>query len=292
MQVDRGGRHAQDDEVDPTVEEPAGQIVLVDVPDSPAPGGAPQAPGPMVGTAVDPRRGILWAGAAPMVAGSGRVGLGVAGGWLGSLEEWRPVIAGAGVGLELDAAVAPTPQLALTATIAVSGGELRRDGALAPGQATGGIVAARWLVVDNPLVRVAPFVAGGVGVGGDVGLAALYTGGDGVSAPVSVLGGGVAFELPFHEVLVDVALPLGGVVLDGALPAGIPLTGGPYVPLFLLAEVGFTWQLGPYTSFRLGYLAVATSWSWRYHRDAFTLEVSGYTNVLTGSLATRAGWAF
>jgi hypothetical protein len=257
---------------------------------APAHGAAPPpAYDPMAPLTVDPRRGILWAGAAPMAAGTGRLGIGAAGGWFASWAGAKPVLGGAGAGVEVDAAWAPTRRVAFTATAGAGTGTFRTGGALAPLDATGGIVAARWLAVDAPRVRVAPFVAGGLGVVADVPPAA---GTDPFADPVAVVGAGVALEIPFYDVLVDAELPVGGLVLAGELPDGLPLVAGPYVPLFLLTEVGFTWRLGPDTSFRLGYLAVATSWSWRYRHDHFTLEVSGYTNVLTGSLSARAGWAF
>jgi hypothetical protein len=92
--------------------------------------------------------------------------------------------------------------------------------------------------------------------------------------------------------VVDVALPLGGAVLDGALPAAVPLAAGRYAPLFLLAEAGFTWRIREDLSFRLGFVSLASSWSWRWQPGAWSLDVSGQTNLLTGHLSVRAGRTF
>ncbi len=253
-----------------------------------------EAPGHFAGASVDPRRGLLWAGAAPMDAGSGRLGVGVGGAWLAT---WKGLHV-AGGGAELDLAWAPTRRLALSVTGAVATGGARAEGAtggaLAPGATTGdlagffaldpasgwaGMGSARYLVVDGPRARVAPFVAGGVGALGERGA-------------VGVVGGGLAVEVPFYDVVFDLALPLSGAVVAGELPASVPLAVGDFAPLFLLFEAGFTWRLGPYTTFRLGYVALATSYSWRYRRGPLTVELTGHTNVLTANVSGRVGWGF
>ncbi|MFN7144468.1 MAG: hypothetical protein ACK4YP_11870, partial [Myxococcota bacterium] len=207
----------------------------------------------------------------------------------------------AGGGAEVDAAWAVSRRVAVTGTFGVAGGTLRSEGALGPARGWGTLVSARWLVVDAPRARVAPFLAAAVGAGdawdtpdGPAGtdLAAGEALAPREGAPTSVVGGGLALEVPFYEVTFDVAVPLGGVVVTGAIPETIPLAPGPFVPLFLLTEAGFTWRLGDHTSFRLGYVALATSWSWRWHDGPWTVEVSGYTNLLTGNLSTRVGWVF
>lgn len=254
---------------------------------SPADGGAT---GGFAAPVVDPRRGLLWAGAAPMEAGAGRVGGGVAGAWFAT---WKGLEV-AGGGAEVDAAWAPTGAFAVAVTAGGALGGVQatdppsdnpfaRFFALRPASGWAGVVSARWLVVDTPGARVAPFVAGGLGAVG---------GGPEDTAPIGVVGGGVAVEVPFYDVVFDVALPLGGVVVTGELPETVPLAAGRFAPLFLLGEAGFTWRLGPYTSFRLGYVALATSYSWRYRRGPLTVEVSGHTNVLTANVSTRVGWAF
>ncbi len=229
----------------------------------------------------DPRRGLLWAGAAPMDAGTGRLGAGVAGGWY---AKWKGLQV-AGTGAEVDAAWAPTRRLAFTVTAGVATGGVRPAGAetflaLTPASAWGGVASARYLVVDGPRARVAPFVGGG------------FASGTGNDAPVAIVGGGIAAELPFYDVVFDIALPLGGVVVAGVLPDTVPLAEGGFAPLFLLGEAGFTWRIGPYTSARLGYIALGTAYSWRYHRGPLTVEVSWSTSILSANLSTRVGWAF
>ncbi len=239
----------------------------------------------------DPRRGVLWAGAAPLAAGSGRVGVGVGGGWLAT---WNGLQV-AGGGAELDAAWAISRRVAVSATVGVAGGTLRDAGALGPARGWAALASARWLVVDAPRARVAPFFAAAVGAG-VTGAAATSGAGSGGAGdgdpPTSLVGAGVAVEVPFYAVTFDVAVPLGGVVTTGALPDVVPLAPAPFAPLFLLTEAGFTWRLGEHTSFRLGYVALATSWSWRWHDGPWTVEVSGHTNLLTGNLSTRLGYVF
>lgn len=224
----------------------------------------------------DPRRGILWAGAAPVDRGTVRVGVGLGGGWFAAWQGSAPELELAGGGVELDAAWAPHRRVALAVTAGVGAAPF---GAWGPAEGVGGVVSARWLVLDGPSARVAPFVAGGYGVGSasDVGL--------------GVVGAGLAVEVPLYGVVFDLALPLGGFVVSGSLPDEVPLALGPFAPLFLLGECGFTWRLGEHTSFRLGYLAAAPSWSWRWRGRAATVEVSGHTNVVSGNLSVRVGWA-
>jgi hypothetical protein len=206
----------------------------------------------------DARRGFLWPGAAPMAAGSGRVSVGAVGGWLlvepPFVEVPVPVAGGGG---ELSAAWAPSRRVAVT--VAGGGGGLTTgDTALAA------MGTARFLVVDGERVRVAPWLAGGH-----------------AGSPFAT--GGVALEVPFYDVLIDVSLPLGGAAFGETVT---------FVPTMLLVEAGFTWRLGEFTSFRLGYLAAAASWSWRWRRGPWTVEIGGNTNVVTGNLATRVGVAF
>lgn len=268
--------------VEPTHEEPS-----VD--------GAAATAGGFSTSAVDPRRGLLWAGAAPMDAGSGRIGAGVAGAWFAT---WKGLQV-AGGGAEVDVAWAPTRRFAVTVTGGVGTGGVRPAGAsdaalgsadfdaearadffaLTPASGWATFASARYLVFDGPGARVAPFVAGGLGRAAE-------------DAPIGLVGGGVAVEVPFYDVVFDLALPLGGVVLTGELPDTIPLTPGAFAPLFLLGEAGFTWTLGPHTSFRLGYVALATSYSWRYRDGPLTVELSGHTNFLTANASARVGWAF
>lgn len=217
----------------------------------------------------DPRRGFLWAGAAPVAAGSGRVGVGVGGGWVATWEGVQAL----GAGAELDLAWAPTRRGALTATVGAGVGRLTGEEA----RGLGAVVSGRWLVLDDERARIAPFVA--------------VAGGTTDTAGAVIAGGGVAAEIPFYSVVFDVSLPVGGVVVAGSLP-DVPLTPGPFAPLFVLTEAGFSWRLGSSSSFRLGYLAAATTWSWRWHRGPLTVEVSAYTNLLTGNLSARAGWAW
>jgi len=231
--------------------------------------------------AVDPRRGLLWAGAAPMDAGTGRLGVGLGGAWFAT---WTGLQV-AGGGAELDLAWAPSRRLALSVTGAVvTGGARGTDRSagffdLDPTAGWAGLGSGRLLVVDGPSARVAPFVAGGVGsLGG--------------RDPIGVVGGGVAVEVPFYDVVLDLALPLGGAVVAGELPASVPLAVGGFAPLFLLFEAGFTWRLGAHTTFRLGYVALATSYSWRYRRGPLTVELTGHTNVLTANVSGRVGWSF
>jgi hypothetical protein len=257
-------------------------IALEEEPSAPAGGFSASIP--------DPRRGLLWAGAAPMDAGTGRIGVGVAGAWYAT---WKGLQV-AGGGVEVDAAWAPTRRLAVALTVGVGTGGARPEDApeikvlsgqvagfftLEPASAGAAFASARYLVVDAPGARVAPFVAGGIGRVGE---------GD----PIGIVGGGVAVEVPFYAVVFDLALPLGGWVVTGELPDSIPLAFGGFAPLFLLGEAGFTWTLGPHTSFRLGYVWLATSYSWRYHNGPLTVEVSGHTNLLTANASTRVGWAF
>lgn len=255
----------------------------------------------------DPRRGALWTGAAPVEASAGRVALAVGGGWLATFEGLQ----GAGGGLALETGWSPSARIALTALVGGGAGTLREGGELGPGRAWGALVGARWLVVDAPAARVAAFLVGGAGAGGgfDGGLfggvgggfwqGAAGGAGTGAAdagarvAPTSVVGAGVAFEMPFYgEVVVDAAVPVGGFVLTGALPPDVPLAVGRFAPLFLLSEAGFTWRLAEDVSFRLGYVALASSWSWRWHPGAWTLDVSGQTNLLTGHLSVKLGRTF
>lgn len=231
--------------------------------------------------APDPRRGAFWPGAAPTEGGAGRIAVGVGGGWLAT---WKGLQV-AGGGAALDAAWAVSPRVALTVAAGVGAGTVRERAALGAGDGWAALAGARWLVVDAPRARVAPFFVAAVGRGAreDAGT---------VEVPTSLVGGGVAFEVPFYGLTVDIALPVGGVVTSGALPDGAPLTPGPFAPLFLLAEAGFTWRLSEKATFRLGYVALAASWSWRWHEGPWTLDISGQTNLLTGHLATRVGRVF
>jgi len=217
--------------------------------------------------APDSRRGLLWTGAAPVEAGKVRLGVGTGGGWLATFSGLQV----AGGGAEVDGAWAITERVAWTATAGAGVGWLRQEG---PVRGFGGVSGLRVLLVDAERIRFATFAAGAGAPG------------------LGMVGGGVAIELPVYAVCFDLALPLGGVVVAGTLPDAIPLTSGPFAPLFLLGEAGFTWRLGDHTSFRLGYVALATSWSWRWQDDRFTLEVSGYTNGLTGNASVRGGVVF
>ncbi|MES2645189.1 MAG: hypothetical protein V4850_37220 [Myxococcota bacterium] len=267
---------------DAPTEAASDEIALHEEPSAPAGGFSVSVP--------DPRRGLLWAGAAPMDAGTGRLGGGVAGAWFAT---WKGLQV-AGGGAEVDAAWAPTRRIAVALTVGVGTGGARPEDApevevwsgqiagfftLAPASAGAAFASARYLAVDAPGARVAPFLAGGIGRVG-------------AGGPIGIVGGGVAVEVPFYDVVFDLALPLGGWLVMGELPDTIPLAIGPFAPLFLLGEAGFTWTLGPHTSFRLGYVALATSYSWRYHHGPLTVEVSGHTNFLTANASTRVGWAF
>ncbi|MDP2308248.1 MAG: hypothetical protein Q8P18_19675 [Pseudomonadota bacterium] len=243
----------------------------------------------------DPRRGLLWAGAAPMEPGTGRIGGGVAGAWFAT---WKGLQV-AGGGAEVDASWAPTRRFAVTLTAGVGAGGVRPAGVPAADLAAEGLAnfftltpaagwatfaSARYLALDAPGARVAPFLAGGLG--------AVGAGPAGEVAPIGIVGGGVAVEVPFYDVVFDLALPLGGLVVTGELPGTIPLAVGPFAPLFLLGEAGFTWTIGPRTTFRLGYIALATSYSWRYRNGPLTVEVSGHTNFLSANASMRVGWGF
>ena len=198
------------------------------------------------------------------------VGVGVGGGWVAT---WEGLVA-VGAGMELDLAWAPSRRFAVTAAggsgvARVLGDEVRGAGA---------VVSARYLLKDDGVARIAPFVA----VAGEDTV---------LGDPVVVAGGGIAAEIPVYTVCFDVSLPLAGAVAVGELP-DLPLTPGRFAPLFFLTEAGFTWHLGPSSSFRLGYLAAASTWSWRWHPGPLTLEMSAYTNLLTGNLSVRAGYAW
>ncbi|MFZ5477038.1 MAG: hypothetical protein ACOZNI_09715 [Myxococcota bacterium] len=206
----------------------------------------------------DPRRGFLWPGAAPMEAGSGRVSVGALGGWL-LLEPFFvdvPVPL-AGAAAELSAAWAPTERLAFTA----AGGA----GALTTGDVgVAGLATARLVAFDGERLRVAPWVAGGL-----------------AGEPFAT--GGVALETAFYDVAIDVSVPFGGAAFGDDVS---------FVPTMLLAEAGFTWRLGEHTRFRLGYVAAAASWSWRWRKGPLSVELGGYTNVVSGNLTGRVGVVF
>lgn len=195
-----------------------------------------------------------------MSAGSGRASVGAVGGWLLRDPFYAELGAPfAGGGAELSAAWAPGGRVAFTAAAGVGGLTTSASG-------WAGLATARWLALDDERVRLAPWVAGGALAG----------------APFAT--GGLAVEVPFHAVLVDASVPLGGATFGEAGPA--------FLATPLLAEVGFTWRIGDHTTFRLGYLAAAASWSWRWHDGPWTIEVGGYTNVLSGNLSTRVGRTF
>lgn len=198
-----------------------------------------------------------------MEAGSGRVSVGVVGGWMLLepllLDVPTPL---AGAGAELSAAWAPTRRVAVT----VVGGA----GALTTGAVgLAGMGTVRVLVHDGAALRVAPWLAGGLA--------------SDLESRAPFVTGGVALEVPFYAVLVDASVPLGGASF-GAAPA--------FLPTMLLAELGFTWTLGERTSVRLGYLAAAATISWRWRSGPWTVEVGGDTNVVSGNLAGRVGVAF
>lgn len=175
-----------------------------------------------------------------------------------------------GGGVEVDGSYAVTRAFAVSTTVA--GGRANF------GDGAGAMVAARWLF-DGERIRVAPFFAGGVGQAAEGG-------------PVAAVAAGVSLEVPFYTVLVDVSVPVLGWSAWNTPTLPFSLGDPRLLPAFLLVEAGFTWRLSPQTTFRLGYLALATSWSWRWANERWTVEVSGHTNVVTGSLSVRGGVRF
>lgn len=108
-----------------------------------------------------------------------------------------------------------------------------------------GYLGARWLVVDNPGLKLAP----------TVGTLALQRPDDGLIGGAAV---GVALDAGGERVRFDMSWPLLGVAFQGAFPILVPPWAG-----LLATELGVTIALGDH-ALRLGTTAWFPMLTWRY----------------------------
>jgi hypothetical protein len=111
-----------------------------------------------------------------------------------------------------------------------------------------GYVGARWLVVDNPAIKVAP----------TLGTLALQRPDDGLIGGAAV---GVALDAGGERVRFDMSWPLVGFAFQGAFPLFVPPWAG-----LLATEVGVTIALGDH-ALRVGTTAWFPMATFRYRPD-------------------------
>ncbi|MFZ5478633.1 MAG: hypothetical protein ACOZNI_17815 [Myxococcota bacterium] len=200
--------------------------------------------------------GLALPDATAMEAGAGHVGAAALGyavvGWdaeAGVLPAWR-------------AAVAPTDRLAITS---VGAADLR---------GAAGTLGARYVVLDTPGLRVAPWL-GAAAIGG---------------ATVSgVAVAGVAMDAGWERVRFDVSLPLTGLAVGEAGVDASDATTGYWLGAI---EAGATFRLGERNELRVGHTSAMPTVSWRYLGERFYVDASAGTILYVSYAQAGAGVRF
>lgn len=149
--------------------------------------------------------------------------------------------------VSIDAGFAPTDRLGLRASVLTAGEGDPTSGLL------GGTLGVRYLVVDGPRFRLAPFAAGAVG-----------TAGEGVTGTLVGWTAGVAFEAGGEHVWFDAAVPLvaGLAVPPGNGDESHAVVSIPYT--ILGSEVGVTVAVAEDHRVRAGLASIMPTLSYRY----------------------------
>ncbi|GDX79080.1 hypothetical protein LBMAG42_08910 [Deltaproteobacteria bacterium] len=201
----------------------------------------------------------------------------------GSIGVSATAVSVSGMGVPLfgvDATWAPTDRLALSATGA---GFVGADEDLDAGGLGIGFFSARYLLVDRPVVRFAPFLTVAI-----AGASETDTGVDGAVLPTL----GASLEAGNKNVWFDASVPLLSVVPAGALGNETTVVAPLFQAVFA-SELGVNGRIAEHHTLRLGLESLAVNGRYRYEADRWYVggSVTAAAVVGFGVIPAYAGSA-